>query len=123
MNTMSKRGFTPGPWEITGATEIVKFGEDWACIAVVSNPRPTKNPEDSTARPENASLHNPRFDEACANARLISAAPELYEACAEFVRKCESGEACSTRSYAQMKAAITKAEGTPPLSVSQEKTK
>lgn len=42
---------------------------------------------------------------------LIAAAPDLLAACVEFVRKCECGEARSTRSYAQMKAAIAKAEG------------
>lgn len=43
------------------------------------------------------------------NARLISTLPDLVEACEEFVRKVESGEARSVRSYAQMKAALTKA--------------
>ena len=43
-------------------------------------------------------------------AKLIAAAPELHDACKEFVRKVECGEARSTRSYAQMKAAISKAE-------------
>jgi hypothetical protein len=42
---------------------------------------------------------------------LNSAAKELYDACKEFVRKCECGEAHSVRSYAQMKRAIRKAEG------------
>lgn len=46
-----------------------------------------------------------------ANARLIAAAPDLLAACKEFVRKCECGEAKSVRSYAQMAAAIAKAEG------------
>ncbi len=46
-----------------------------------------------------------------ANAKLIAAAPDLYEACKEFVRKCENGQAKSVRSYAQMKAAIEKVEG------------
>lgn len=46
-----------------------------------------------------------------ANARLISAAPELLAACQEFVRKVDAGEARSSRSYAQMKAAISKALG------------
>lgn len=50
-------------------------------------------------------------EEMAANAQLIAAAPELYEACKEFVRKCECGEARSHRSYAQMKAALAKAEG------------
>lgn len=45
------------------------------------------------------------------DARLIIAAPDLLAACEEFVRKCENGEARSTRSYAQMKAAIAKAKG------------
>lgn len=48
-----------------------------------------------------------------ANAKLFAAAPELLDACVEFVRKCECGEAQSRRSYAQMKAAIAKAEVTP----------
>lgn len=43
-------------------------------------------------------------------AALMSAAPELYLACKEFIRKVESGEASSVRSYAQMKAAVEKAE-------------
>lgn len=42
-------------------------------------------------------------------ARLISAAPDLLEACIEFVRKVDAGEARSTKSYEQMKAAIAKA--------------
>jgi len=45
-----------------------------------------------------------------ANARLIAAAPELLEACKEFVRKVECGQARSTASYQQMRAAIAKAE-------------
>ena len=38
---------------------------------------------------------------------------ELLEACKEFVRKCECGQASSRRSYAQMKAAIELAEASP----------
>ena len=36
---------------------------------------------------------------------------ELLEACEEFVRKVEAGEARSTHSYQQMKVAIAKARG------------
>ena len=46
-----------------------------------------------------------------ADARLIAAAPDLLAACQEFVRKVECGEAKSTRSYEQMKAAISRATG------------
>jgi len=53
----------------------------------------------------------PDVPEAEANARLIAAAPELLAACKEFVRKCDDGEAKSRRSYAEMSAAIAKAEG------------
>lgn len=51
------------------------------------------------------------IEEHNSNAFLIAAAPDLLEACKEFVRKCECGQARSVRSYAQMKAAIAKAEG------------
>ena len=42
---------------------------------------------------------------------LQEAALDLYEACKEFVRKVECKQARSVRSYAQMKAAIAKADG------------
>lgn len=45
------------------------------------------------------------------HAHLIRSAPALYRACAEFVRKVECGEARSTRSYRQMKAALAEADG------------
>jgi hypothetical protein len=42
-----------------------------------------------------------------------TAAPDLLEACKEFVRKVDIGAARSTHSYNQMKAAIAKAEPQP----------
>lgn len=45
------------------------------------------------------------------NSLLIASAPDLLEACMEFVRKVERGEAKSTKSYNQMKKAISKALG------------
>lgn len=44
-----------------------------------------------------------------ADAKLQAAAPDLLDACLEFIRKVDAGEAKSTRSYQQMKAAISKA--------------
>lgn len=43
------------------------------------------------------------------NGHLMAASPDLLLACLEFVRKVDAGEAKSTRSYQQMKAAIAKA--------------
>ena len=45
--------------------------------------------------------------------RCVNSHDDLLAACKEFVRKCECGEASSRRSYAQMKAAIAKAEANP----------
>jgi hypothetical protein len=35
---------------------------------------------------------------------------DLYDACKEFIRRCDCGEVRSKRSYAQMKAAVKKAD-------------
>ena len=93
---------TTGPWKCEGPDE---FG-DWtiqqasdsdgsdgilAIAAIISNLR--------------------KEEKVAANAHLIASAPDLLEACEEFVRKCECGEARSRRSYAQMKMAIAKAKG------------
>lgn len=43
--------------------------------------------------------------------QLLEQRDELLDACKEFVRKVECGEARSKRSYSQMKSAIAKAEG------------
>lgn len=45
------------------------------------------------------------------NAHLIAAAPEMYEAIAEFVARCEAGEIRSRKTYAKFKAILAKAEG------------
>ena len=99
---MSKH--TPGPWEYVRETEYmggypcnvshkVKVGQELLTVGCHGY---------GWGEPEK---------EIEANAHLVAAAPELYEACKEFVRKCECGEARSHRSYAQMKAALAKAEG------------
>jgi hypothetical protein len=92
---MSQTQHTPGPWEFRiepGDT----IGQTWAPDGyVVTN------------------LNRPR-EEYNANKRLLAAAPDLLAACQEFVRKVESGEARSRRSYKQMKAAIAKATEVQP---------
>lgn len=95
--TDSKIKHTPGPWT-RGYGNYVYVGN-----------RPSEHgPLVATCYPLNGSLEE--LEQAFANAQLIAAAPALLAACEEFVRKCEAGEARSTHSYAQMKAAIVQAK-------------
>lgn len=96
MNKLIPPNVTPGDWEVTGVTRIVVFGSDYASIGLVCNPRPdseTTEPHGHIMEP--ADFANPRFLEACANARLMSKAKKLGEAlerlwsCFEVDRKPE----------------------------------
>ena len=49
------------------------------------------------------------YDDGEADAKLIAAAPELLQACINFVNKCDNGMDRSKNSYSEMKAAIEKA--------------
>lgn len=94
---MTDSKHTPGPWYFDPEHRPHHYGcnvgaETGECIATVA---PGENGDSETI----------------ANARLIAAAPDLLAACEEFVRKVESGEARSKRSYAEMKAAISRAKG------------
>jgi hypothetical protein len=101
---------TPAPWK----------WEDWTYIGEGEGPNKLTLTADPSCRSTGPSDMFPdlRFpilscEEPIENEEdgwLIEAAPELLAACKEFVRKVECGEARSKRSYAQMKAAIAKAE-------------
>ena len=95
--------FTKGPWEAIEQKEgcfgifPVNRTEYTVAIAVVDHSRDGHEETRTVAAPTYA--------------HLIAAAPDLFEACKEFVRKVDCGEARSKRSYKQMKEAIAKAEG------------
>lgn len=96
---------TPGPWSVSESIRKRVIGE--------------REQEIVTADGQMVALlydenWDPRGETDAANARLIAAAPDLLAACEEFVRKVDCGEAFSTRSYQQMKAAIAKAKGNAP---------
>lgn len=103
MSERSLVSHTPGPWNIDegsnylAESDLGKFKVYGGDLELVVAQTIGDVPE--LARQEEA------------NAHLISASPDLLEACKEFVRKVECGDARSKRSYAQMKAAIAKAEG------------
>lgn len=94
---MSEMKHTPGPWKFTdGTITYTQFNietEEYHHNGFIGE----------------IGGGNQRNEEIKANAKLIAAAPDLLAACVEFVRKCECGEAWSTRSYNQMKEAIKKA--------------
>lgn len=99
---MSDTKFTKGPWVATldedgyEASVVTSCGIEWDIATVICDPGYNSTGGDV---------------EAINNAHLIAAAPDLYDACAEFIRKCDSGTARSTASYKQMTYALAKARG------------
>lgn len=98
--------FTKGNWKLLfahgcciGIGTIIEKTNEGTYSQVISN----------TILPNTDEEYEAQKEEILANATLMSAAPDLLAACIEFVRKVEVGEAKSTRSYKQMKAAIEKA--------------
>ncbi len=89
--------FSLGPWTVQPPRTFADVG--WDIIIRSANNDPICS----------VGLAGYMKKKAMANARLIAAAPELMAACQEFVRKVDAGEAKSTRSYEQMKAALQKA--------------
>lgn len=94
---MSETKFTPGPWAYDPPRITAPALREGVGITDVCEIYDSADPDYHAKT---------KFD-----GYLIAAAPDLYAACAEFVRKVESGQARSTRSYEQMKAAIAKARG------------
>lgn len=77
---MSEQKHTPGPWEVSGATHIWSPTAH-ANVASVSEPRG----EGSDVGYQPLKRNSPDFEEACANARLIAAAPDLLEALSDVL--------------------------------------
>ncbi len=99
---------TPGPWKAdirSGCLAVYPTREDHNCLSGARQWAIHYSNKDAEQTQGGGWTMS---EEARANAHLIAAAPELLEACQEFVRKVECGEARSRRSYAQMKAVIAK---------------
>ena len=118
MNTEAKRmsikdggpSFTPGPWELV--TVQTSCG-----ICHKIGPFPSKREGDSARHAclyaDYPSKGNPADDELEANARLISAAPDMYEALKEMVRVADANgiDAHYARAVSSARAALAKAGG------------
>ena len=95
---MNETKFTPGPWQTDGLdVRDTRFREPDACypIATVDNNNAIDDPE--------------------ANARLISAAPDLYEAARLAAETLEAvGLSGCDQDAKRLRAAIAKAEGKEP---------
>ncbi len=106
---MSGVKHTPGPWEVEPEHSRTCFGglesfiEDRPDAVVVNIPHPpfALGSCGAICLGENARP----------NAHLMAASPDLLKAAMDFVANVDRGEAQSTRSYAQFKAAILKAKG------------
>lgn len=89
--------FTPGPWKLNGEFVSANGHYDEPRIFSVAD-------ED-----------NPKYVASLAVGRnwehdgnLIAVAPEMYEAMAEFVHRCDIGEVRSRKTYAKFKAILEK---------------
>ena len=107
---MSKPAFTPGPWRVVGAT-IRGDGRGTRCD-YLTVARATSN--------ETSGYDCPPPQVAEANARLIAAAPELFDALKLLVLAYESDagtehdECLLEESHKRSVAALAKAEGRTP---------
>lgn len=92
---------TKGKWEVCE--------HSWSDTSLMAGDKSiaTQSIYDDATEENQEELEN----EVSANFRLLSASKDLLEACIEFVRKVDAGEARSTKSYNQMKQAINKALG------------
>ena len=92
---MSESKFTKGEWKIT------------LCDASVS----VWSGDDSITMPKSLNYPNEYRNEVIANAHLIAAAPEMYEAMQEFIARVDKGEIRSKKTYIQFKSILKKARG------------
>ena len=105
-------GHTPGPWELVGATRVWKVGEPGGAVAIMAEPEVRYSDQF-----REVGLDSKRLREACANARLITAAPDLLAAVRLLIGDLEHREPdgwmsgyVHTKSHDAALAAIAKAE-------------
>lgn len=75
---MSKTAWTPGPWEVCNSVDIYPVG-DFDARYFIADCDPENAPIETLNSGENPDT-DMTYQQVKANARLIAAAPELYEA-------------------------------------------
>lgn len=115
-------GFTPGPWEVRPLGDRkyygthVRIGRNGGEIVVwtsdESPPRPSAR-EIASGWEEDYGFDHVETAECYANARLIAAAPELYEAAEEFLRLWSTGASRERAAHVAIELghALTKGRG------------
>jgi len=97
---MSNLKHTPRPW-------VVKETSQEGCYDIIVD---DKNWTDYGKIWVASTISVNKLQEECkANAKLIAAAPEMFEAMKIFVERCEKGEVRSTKTYNSFKEIIKKA--------------
>jgi hypothetical protein len=100
--------WTPGPWRCDDGA-CIWAPDARANIAAVSELRAT-----TTVQFTPAEIRSADRNEIYANARLIAAAPELYEVLADFVKSYDEPGTINVNSFIPaMRAALAKARGEP----------
>ena len=97
---MSETKWTPGPWSVAGTCTVYAVSEDGVNIF------------DAQVQPGYAGDRRTPVNEITANAQLIAAAPELYEALEKMVEDdFKSGAPDHYQRTASARAALAKARG------------
>ena len=97
-----KAKYTPGPWEIASPTRVWSTHADGGAVCIAAEPECNYSSDFQEVK-----IASKRFHEACANARLIAAAPDLLEALKAVVRVADR----KTFEFDAARAAIARAEG------------
>ncbi len=107
---------TPGPWAIGRKSEYGTRNPS----TITHNPSIITTTDDDICQVYGIPLHTnleklgPQWEQGLANARLISAAPELLEACKALLDIAPfAGDSHAHAIHRQAEAAIAKAEGRP----------
>ena len=107
---MTKEKWTPGPWHVGPKKATYQVVGDVA-ERLIELGLPTEIEMASVGHRGGQAAAIPMDESSMANAHLISAAPELLEACERVIDSIEGGATTPEESITYVRAAIAKARG------------